>query len=139
MPELDQAQDAASQAQFMSDDLPRLMFVLLPAFSLLLKIAFPSRLLFDHVIFSIHLHSAAYILLALMLPLERLANEHWLPMLAQVVLLGYFLGYFVKSIRRVYQSKWYVATMKSIAILVAYLLIMGIAIDATGSLPMLTD
>jgi len=48
MPELDLVQDAANQARFMSDELPRLMFVLLPIFALLLKIAFPGRLLLHH-------------------------------------------------------------------------------------------
>ena len=51
--------DAESQARFMSDDLPRLMFVLMPVFALMVKIVFPSRLYFDHLIFSVHLHSAA--------------------------------------------------------------------------------
>jgi hypothetical protein len=139
MPEADLQQDIARQARFMSDALPRLMFVLLPVFALLLKIVFPGRLLFDHIIFSIHLHSAAYIALALMLPLEQIANEHWLPMLVQVVLLGYFLSYFVISIRRVYHANWTVAGIKSIAILVAYLVILGAVIDATSDLNLLSD
>jgi hypothetical protein len=41
--------DAGPQAQFMSDELPRLMFVLLPIFALLIKIVFPRRLYFDHI------------------------------------------------------------------------------------------
>jgi len=138
MPEAGLQQDIARQARFMSDALPRLMFVLLPVFALLLKIVFPGRLLFDHIIFAIHLHSAAYIALALMLPLEQIANEHWLPMLVQVVLLGYFLGYFVISIRRVYQANWTVAAIKSIAILVAYLVVLGAVIDATSDLKLLS-
>jgi len=77
MPELDPTQDAANQARFMSNELPRLMFVLLPIFAVLLKIVFPRRLFLDHIIFSIHLHSAAYIALALLLPLERMADENW--------------------------------------------------------------
>ena len=139
MPEAGLQQDIARQARFMSDALPRLMFVLLPVFALLLKIVFPGRLLFDHIIFSIHLHSAAYIALALMLPLEQIANEHWLPMLVQVVLLGYFLSYFVISIRRVYHASWTVAAIKSIVILVAYLVILGAVIEATSDLNLLSD
>jgi len=38
------ADDAAVQARFMSDDLPRLMFILLPAFAVLLKAALWRRL-----------------------------------------------------------------------------------------------
>jgi len=138
MPELGLEQDAANQARFMSDELPRLMFVLLPIFSLLLKIVFPARRIFDHIIFSIHLHSAAYIALALLLPLEQIAEEHWLPMLVQVVLLGYFLSYFVISVRRVYHASWIVASTKSTVILVAYLLVLGAVIGATSDLHLLS-
>lgn len=132
-------QDAATQARFMSEDLPRLMFILLPIFALLLKIAFSSRLFFDHIIFSIHLHSAAYVLLALMLPLEQIANEYWLPLVAQVVLLGYFLSYFVISLHRVYHASWIIATAKSIAILIAYLVIFSGAIEGSSNLQILSD
>ena len=63
--------DAAEQARFMSDLMPRLMFVLLPVFALLLKAAFHRRLYFDHLIHSVHLHCAAFIILAVMLPVEK--------------------------------------------------------------------
>ena len=63
--------DAAIQAGFLADDLPRLMFLLLPVFALLMKIVYFSRLYFDHLIFSIHLHTAGYVILAVLLPLEE--------------------------------------------------------------------
>ena len=132
-------QDAATQAQFMSDELPRLMFVLLPIFALLVKIVFPRRLYFDHVIYSIHLHSAAYILFALMLPMEQVAGEHWAPLVAQIVLLALFLGYFVISLRRVYNASWLVASVKSLAVLFGYLVLMSSVIEATSSFQILAD
>ena len=48
----------------MSDQMPRLMFLLLPVFALLLKAFFRDRLYFDHLIFSLHLHSAAFVISA---------------------------------------------------------------------------
>lgn len=51
--------DAAVQARFLSDDLPTLMFLLLPIFAMLMKIAYWKRLYFDHLIFSLHLHCVA--------------------------------------------------------------------------------
>jgi hypothetical protein len=81
--------DAAIQARFLSDDLPRLMFLLLPVFALLMKGVYVKRLYFDHLIFSLHLHCAAYAVLAMMLPLEELANRHVLLMLLQVAVLAY--------------------------------------------------
>ncbi len=131
--------DAASQAQFMSDELPRLMFVLLPAFAILIKIVFPRRLYFDHIIFSVHLHSAAYVLLALMLPLEQIAGEHWLALITQLVLLACFLGYFVISLRCVYGASWLVSAVKSLAILFAYMVLVSGVIEATSNFQILAD
>lgn len=131
--------DAASQAQFMSDELPRLMFVLLPLFALFIKFVFPRRLYFDHIIFSVHLHSAAYVVLALMLPLEQVASEHWVPLVAQVALLVYFLGYFVTSVRVVYNASWLLASLKSLAVLFAYMVLVSIVIETTSNFQILAD
>ena len=130
---------AASQAQFMSEDLPRLMFVLLPIFALLIKIVFSRRLYFDHIIFSVHLHSAAYVVLAMMLPLEQIAGEHWVPLVVQVALLTYFLGYFVISVRVVYGASWLMASLKSLAVLFGYMVIVSIVIETTSNFQILAD
>ena len=131
--------DAANQARFMSDELPRLMFILLPMFALLLKLAFWKRLYFDHIIFSIHLHSAAYVVLALMLPMEQVASEHWLPLVVQVAVFAYFLAYLVISVRRVYESNWIIAATKSLVILMGYMILVSVAIETTSNFKILAD
>jgi len=131
--------DAATQAQFLSDELPKLMFVLLPVFALLIKAVFWRRLYFDHLIFSVHLHSAAYVILALMLPLEQIAGKHWLPLVLQVVVFGYFLSYIVISLRRVYGASWLVSSAKSLAVLAGYMVIVSIVIENTSSFLILAD
>ncbi len=131
--------DAASQAQFLSNDLPKLMFVLLPVFALLVKAVFWRRLYFDHLIFSVHLHSAAYVILAMMLPLEQIAGEHWVPLVLQVVVLAYFLSYIVISLRRVYGASWLVSSAKSLAVLLGYMVIVSIVIEQTSSFLILAD
>ena len=131
--------DAANQARFMADELPRLMFILLPMFALLLKLAFWKRFYFDHIIFSIHLHSAAYVVLALMLPMEQVASEHWLPLVVQVALFAYFLAYLVIAVRRVYDSSWIVAAAKSLVILMGYMMLVSIAIETTSNFKILAD
>lgn len=131
--------DAAAQAGFLSNELPRLMFVLLPAFALLLKIVFPDRLYFDHLIFSIHLHSAAYVILALMLPLEVMADRHVVFLAMQVALLVYLLAYFVMSMRRVYRSAWVAIAFKSTAVLFVYVIIVSVAIENTSNFMIIAD
>jgi hypothetical protein len=131
--------DAAIQARFLSDDLPRLMFVLLPMFALLLKIVYFKRLYFDHLIFSLHLHSAAYVILAMMLPLEDLANRYIVLMIVQVVLLVYFLAYFVIAVRRVYQSNWRAVAWKSAVVLFGYMIVVSVAIENTSNFLIIAD
>jgi hypothetical protein len=75
------------------------MFVLLPVFALLLKLGYRQRLYFDHLIFSLHLHSAAYVAMAVMLPLEEASNQHWLPLITQLLAVIYLLAYFVIALR----------------------------------------
>ena len=138
-PGQDLERDAASQAQFMSNELPRLMFVLLPVFAVLLKIVFRSRLYFDHLIFSVHLHSAAFIVLALMLPLERVASHNRLALVAQLIVFFYFLIYFVLCIRRVYDASWAAASLKSLVILFGYLAVVTFVIETSSSILILSD
>lgn len=131
--------DAAVQARFLSDDLPRLMFLLLPVFALLLKAMYFRRLYFDHLIFSIHLHTAGYVVLALMLPLEDVANESVGLMIAQFVLLAYFLAYFVIAVQRVYASTWWIAALKSAAVLFGYLIVVSVVIENTSNFLIIAD
>jgi hypothetical protein len=139
--------DAPGQARFVSDDLPRLMFVLLPVFALLLKAAFRDRLYFDHLIHSLHLHSAAYVVLACLLPLEESANRSILALAIQFGLLGYLLASFMISLRRVYRVSWRAAGGKALAILLVYIILVAAAAEAashlagfgSGGMPFLTD
>ena len=131
--------DAAVQARFLSDDLPRLMFLLLPVFAVLLKIVFAGRLYFHHLIFSLHLHSAGYIVLALAMPLENIAGEVMLALVFRGLLLGYFVAYFVLAIRRVYEPGWIALALKSAAILFGYMIIVSLVIENTSTFMIIAD
>lgn len=136
--------DAQGQARFVSDALPRLMFVMLPVFALLLKAAYRHRLYFDHLIYSLHLHSAAYVVLAFMLPLEQ---DDLLLALPQLALFGYLLASFVISMHRVYGASWLVTCIKAIIMFFVYMSLISGASEAVGhftmpgstALPSLTD
>lgn len=131
--------DAAVQADFLSDDLPRLMFLLLPVFALLMKAAYWKRLYFDHLIFAIHLHTAGYVILALLIPLEDFANESIGLAILQSILATYFILYLVIAVRRVYGSNWVASTAKSIVVIFAYMMAVALAIEASGTFIILAD
>ena len=54
------------QARLFANYVPRLMFILLPVFALILKAAFRQRLYFDHLIYALHIHSALFIMIGYM-------------------------------------------------------------------------
>ena len=131
--------DAAVQAGFLANDLPRLMFVLLPVFALLLKALFWNRLYFDHLIFSLHLHSAAYVLFAVLLAIQMLADQKLALLLLQGLGLAGLITYFVIALHRVYRPTWFAVAWKSTAMIFAYLVVVSIAIENTSSLLIIAD
>jgi hypothetical protein len=123
------------------------MFLLVPVFALFLKGAFRQRLYFDHLIHAMHLHSAVFIVLMLMLPLEQLAMRSVWAIVVQLVLFAYLLGLFIVSVRNVYRVSWLMATIKSLALMIAYMALVAGVFEATSQfimpgsaeLPFLTD
>ena len=130
---------AEGQAEFLANELPRWMFVLLPLFALILKLAWFRRLYFDHIIFSLHVHSVAYIAIGLMMPIEQLANESMVLLVVQNILMAAFIGYFVIAARVVYGSGWYVTCLKSIAVLLGYIMAVSATIEMTSTMKLLAD
>ncbi len=130
---------AQVQAQFLSDDLPRLMFLLLPVFALLLKALFIRRLYLDHLIFAVHLHCAAYVVLAVMVPIENAAAASKLALAAQLGLMTYLFVYLAIALRRVYAIGWLGAALRTTAILFAYLVIVSGLIEATSTFQIISD
>ncbi len=131
--------EADVQARFMSDELPRLMFVLLPVFALLLKAFFSKRLYFEHLIFSVHLHSATYVILGLMLPLERVSADSWPALIAQVALFAYLIIYLIIALRRVYGTTRTGAAVRAVAILLGYMMAVSGLIEANSTFLIISD
>ncbi len=141
------AADAQGPERFFAVQGPRLMFVLLPVFALLLKTAFRQRLYFDHLIHSLHLHSAAYVVLALMLPLDWAAHQFVLATITQTALFAYLFANYVISLQHVYRASWLVTVVKAVGVLIGYsVLVTGsfeaasyFTMSSSSALPFLTD
>jgi hypothetical protein len=105
----------------LSEDAPYRMFLLLPLFALLLKWMFRgNRLLYGvHLLFSVHLHCFAFLVLALgFLPLPSFGHT----LLQWVVVI-----YLLLALRRVYQRGWW-STLWRVGVIYA---LYGIAIGTT--------
>ncbi len=139
--------DAQGQARFVGDELPKLMFVLLPVFAAVLKLAHWQRLYFDHLIHALHLHSAAYVILMVLLPLEEAANRYWPLMVLQLAMLAGLVLYFGVSLKRVYGGGWVAVAVRAAAVLLGYMMLVGIVVETagrlapggSGELPFITD
>jgi hypothetical protein len=105
------------------------MFLLLPVFALLLKVFYRAEFYLAHLVFTTHLFSAMYIVLAFMFSIENLADRYLAVALLQFVLLVYMLVYSVVALRVTYEEKWQKSALKFVALLFAFLPVLGIVIE----------
>jgi len=97
-----QSPQGLTQAFF--DDLPRMMFVLLPAFAFLLKITYwrTKRLYVTHLIFALHTHAFVFLLLSVLLLLP-IASQGAALGIASLLMAAYLFA----ALKAVYgQSFW---------------------------------
>jgi len=98
--------------------LPRLMLVLVPIFALLLAVMhwWPRVFLFEHLIFSIHIHTVLFVALSLAaLGAAILGNAGFL--WAIWLILSVYLW---MAMYRVYGRSWWLTTLKFLALLLVY-------------------
>jgi hypothetical protein len=109
---------------------PKMMFVLLPLFALILMIAFyrSKKYYIEYLIYSFHLHCFIFLFLAIIMILKLLIPTHWdtltswLDFASAVIIILYIY----KSLKAVYhRSRWRTIT-KMIGTSVSYLFVFGI-------------
>lgn len=100
---------------------PRIMFVLLPAFAILLQVFYRNTYFVSNLIFALHIHSFSYLMLLLIMPLENLADSSWIFLTIQLLLFGYMTAYLLIALKRTYQQKWPITLIKLILISSFYL------------------
>lgn len=111
-------------AETFKHNIPKLMFILLPLFALLLKWMQDKRkwLYVDHGIFSIHFHTFFFILLLIAGLLDQLLGTS---AFTEWGLLAGFI-YLVVALRNVYGQSWRKSVVKGIILLFLYVLSMSI-------------
>ncbi len=102
------------------DDLPQLMFVMLPLFAGLLRLAYRAPFHYlQHLIFALHYHSFADVVYLLALVVERALPVH-MDLMALLLIL-----YLPLALKRTYGSGWGGAIGRSALILLGYSLLLG--------------
>jgi hypothetical protein len=110
--------------------LPKVMFFLLPIVAIILKLLYvrSDRLLIEHFIFSLHLHSFLFLILSLNIPLEiffRNTLADWVSDLVRVLILVYL---FI-AMKRHYVQGVGKTIGKFTALLAMYLLAVAVALS----------
>ena len=87
----------------MTHAFPKVVFALVPVFALFLKMLYrrSGRHYAAFLYFSLHLHSALFVFMALTLPLQAFASDIWLTASEVLVLLG-VLAYLVFGLKRAF-------------------------------------
>jgi hypothetical protein len=104
-------------------NIPKLFFILLPFFALLLKLAYIRRpyLYIDHIIFSLHFHSVLFICMGLIkVIMNQLPNDNMDGVIFFALILGLSIYLFV-ALKHVYQSPIWKTIIKQIMIFSLYL------------------
>jgi len=122
---------------------PSTLFLLLPLFAVMLKIAyvFKRRLYMEHLIVALHSH--AFLCLDLLLvfgviALDRVVAPNSLAdgllRLAEVLLFGWMALYLLIMQKRVYRQGWFMTLVKYCALGFCYCILLGIGIGLTALL-----
>lgn len=127
----DAARELATEsyvAETLSSVLPKLVFILVPVFALLLKLAYrrQRRHYPQFLYFSLHFHAAVFGFLALTVPLQALPSEVWLNAAQACVLAGAF-GYLVAAFKRVFGGSARQIHFRALAVSVSYLAVLTTA------------
>ena len=115
--------------------LPQTMFVLMPLFALLLKLAYPftRRLYMEHLMVALHSHAFAFLSLLLLVPVHLLADAmtaRWpalgLPFgLVVAALWGWLVLYPLLMARKVYRQGWAMTLFKYCVVGSCYLVLLA--------------
>lgn len=115
----------------LTEQIPATMFVFLPLIALLLKLLYPlsGRYYVEHLIYTLHLHSAVFVILLSWLLFGELAE--WVSPLQRIsgwvtaAVWIYMPVYLYRSLRRVYGQGHFVTSLKFFLLTVAYTIALG--------------
>lgn len=109
--------------------LPKLMFILLPLFALILNILYRSTFYISNLVFTVHFHCFAYVILVVMLPLEAIEKSHPIFVVMQFPLFCYLIYYLAKAIKLNYHQSWLKTIGKMMILLVTYMSLIMLSIE----------
>ncbi|MBK0381106.1 DUF3667 domain-containing protein [Mucilaginibacter segetis] len=111
-------------------NVPKMMFILLPLFALILKIAFWKNRKFyvEHIIYSIHLHCFLFLFLGIILIINMIIPDSWDNVMDWIQILSFIIicWYVYRSLRVVYHRSRWRTISKMIGVSMMYMFLFGI-------------
>jgi hypothetical protein len=95
-----------------------LMFFMLPIFALLLKLFYIRRKRYyvEHLTFSLHIHAFAFLILLLMMAVEKIWSSDWIVNIAFLSIMVYG----VVAAKKVYKQSWLKTAFKGFILFIPY-------------------
>ncbi|WP_316788164.1 DUF3667 domain-containing protein [Pedobacter frigoris] len=110
-------------------NLPKMMFLLLPLFALLLKLVYirKKKYYYEHLIFSFHLHSALFLSALITILFSWLIGFIYnIGYVLQALCSVYIIWYIYRSLRTFYDSKRWITAIKILFLFTGYAILVGI-------------
>jgi len=105
------------------------MFVLFPVFAVIVQLFFQKSYYINNLVFSMHLHCIAYLMLMYVAPLEIIEQKHWFFLLLQLPAIAYLIWYILTAFLTVYQQGRWVTLGKVFSIYMIYMAMLGVMFD----------
>lgn len=107
----------------------RIMFVLFPVFAFYVGAFFRKSFFLANLVFSMHLHCMAYLVLLIIGTLESLESQHPIFMWLQAIPAAYFLWYVFKAFKTMFKETAVLTIVKASAIYFVYMATLGLVFD----------
>ena len=111
--------DPAGFEQRLMRDLPRMFFVLVPIFAVIVSLFYRRRPFSQHLIFALHLHAVIFLVAALSEASQHTYSSTFSGLVGLAVMF-FSIGYAVLALRRVYRERWLATVSKAMGIGVTY-------------------
>ena len=121
--------DGELRSQSTTETYSRIMFVLFPVFAMYVGVFFRQSYFLVNLVFSMHLHTIAYLALLLIGSLESMEQQSALFVLLQVFPAAYFIWYVLVAFKTMFQESILSTMVKSGAIYFVYMATLGLVFD----------
>ncbi|BDX06243.1 hypothetical protein MACH26_17640 [Planctobacterium marinum] len=121
--------DGELRSQSATETYSRIMFVLFPVFAIYVGVFFRQSYFLANLVFSMHLHTIAYLALLVIGSLESMEQRSPLFVFLQVFPAAYFLWYVLAAFKTMFQESFLSTILKSGAIYFVYMATLGLVFD----------